>query len=178
MPTCRKCKLVFPNHMIIRGRERNLQRRRFCLKCSPFGRHNTRARPNEVCPRTPAIRKCACEACGRHYDYERRRGTSSWKGHSKTRCNSCVVNARRPGIKQKAVDYKGGKCQLCGYSKCLKSLTFHHRDSTKKSFGISCKGHMSWQRMRKELDKCVLLCANCHGEVHAGEAGLPKVEDG
>jgi len=68
-----------------------------------------------------------------------------------------------------AVEYKGGKCAICGYDRCLEALEFHHLDSEGKDFGISDKGYTrSWKKVKEELDKCVMLCANCHREVHAG----------
>jgi len=80
-----------------------------------------------------------------------------------------AVQKRRKKIRQMAIDYKGGRCQLCGYNKCPEALEFHHLDSLDKDFGISDKGYTrSWKRIKKELDKCILLCANCHREVHAG----------
>ena len=66
-----------------------------------------------------------------------------------------------------AIEYKGGKCIFCGYSKCVRSLQFHHCDRTKKDFNISAVSY-SWERMKIELDKCILVCANCHGEIHDG----------
>jgi len=67
-----------------------------------------------------------------------------------------------------AIEYKGGKCRLCGYNKCSEALEFHHIDSAVKDFGISNKGYTrGWKRVKTELDKCVMLCANCHREVHA-----------
>lgn len=71
--------------------------------------------------------------------------------------------------KQKAVDYKGGKCIKCGYSKCLKALHFHHLNAEEKKFQISeaiAQNLFSWDLIQEELDKCVLLCANCHAEEH------------
>ena len=74
-----------------------------------------------------------------------------------------------------AITYKGGKCQSCGYNKCLEALEFHHIDPKQKDFSISQYGHSrSWERVRKELDKCVILCANCHREIHA-TMQLPQV---
>ena len=68
-----------------------------------------------------------------------------------------------------ALDYKGGCCQLCGYKKCSEALEFHHLEVAGKDFGISDKGYTrSWKKIEEELDKCILLCANCHREVHAG----------
>jgi hypothetical protein len=80
-----------------------------------------------------------------------------------------AVRKRRKKVRQMAVDYKGGKCQLCAYSKCTEALEFHHVCSTGKDFSISGKGYTrSWKRIKEELDKCLLLCANCHREVHSG----------
>lgn len=73
----------------------------------------------------------------------------------------------RQRTKLKAIAYKGGACQVCGYSRSVRSLEFHHLDPAKKDFGIGgCS--LAWGRIEKELDKCVLLCSNCHGEVHDG----------
>ncbi len=65
-------------------------------------------------------------------------------------------------------EYKGAKCSLCGYDKCKSSLHFHHIDPSKKDFGISGNWGLSWKKMKIELDKCILVCANCHGEIHEG----------
>jgi hypothetical protein len=73
-----------------------------------------------------------------------------------------------------AIAYKGSKCQCCGYNKHVGALEFHHIDPSKKDFGISAKGYTrSWENVRKELDKCVLVCANCHREIHAGITDCP-----
>lgn len=68
-------------------------------------------------------------------------------------------------IKLKAIEYKGGKCRSCGYDKSASALTFHHRDPNNKDFSISGK-IWKWDRIRPELDKCDLLCSNCHHEEH------------
>jgi len=84
-----------------------------------------------------------------------------------------AVAKRRRKIKQMAIDYKGGKCQICGYEKYQGALDLHHLYD--KSFGISQKGHSrSWERVRQELDKCILVCANCHREIENGVTQLPK----
>lgn len=70
--------------------------------------------------------------------------------------------------KEKAVEYKGGACKLCGYKRCIASLDFHHRDPSTKKFGISQSKGRSWDKIKEELDKCDLLCANCHREVECG----------
>lgn len=72
-------------------------------------------------------------------------------------------------LKQKAVDYKGGCCVFCGYHEHMGVLDFHHLDPTTKEFSIGSKGYTrSWEKVRAELDKCILVCANCHREVELG----------
>ncbi len=80
-----------------------------------------------------------------------------------------AVAKRRKMIKDKAIVYLGGKCNFCGYDRCISALDFHHIDEKTKSFGLSQRGlTRSWERTRQELEKCVLVCANCHREIHAG----------
>jgi hypothetical protein len=80
------------------------------------------------------------------------------------------VHLWRKRTKEKCIEYKGGSCSICGYSKCADAMEFHHVDSSEKEFGIGGKGvSRSWDRIKVELDKCVLLCANCHREVHYNE---------
>lgn len=73
-------------------------------------------------------------------------------------------------LQAKAIEYGGGKCKICGYSKCFAALEFHHIDPTQKNFEPSKAYKKKWETLKKELDKCALLCANCHREVHAGLA--------
>ena len=84
---------------------------------------------------------------------------------------NAAVKKRRKKIKEMAVEYKGGKCICCGYNKCIGALEFHHLDPNGKDFNISAKGiTRAWSKVKEELDKCVLLCANCHRELHAQSA--------
>ncbi|PIS42998.1 MAG: hypothetical protein COT24_00465 [Candidatus Kerfeldbacteria bacterium CG08_land_8_20_14_0_20_40_16] len=85
-----------------------------------------------------------------------------------------AVSRRRKSVRKKAIQYKGGKCILCGYNKCKQALEFHHLKGG-KGFGISAKGYTrKWENIIRELDKCVLVCANCHRELHDGLTQLPK----
>ena len=101
-----------------------------------------------------------CSICNRIYLYEKS------KGHTKNKCNSCLINVRRFSLKEKCLAYKGGKCELCGYSKSKRALTFHHMNSTEKEFGIAGSHCRKWEDIKAELDKCQLLCMNCHMEEH------------
>jgi 5-methylcytosine-specific restriction endonuclease McrA len=64
------------------------------------------------------------------------------------------------------VDALGWCCQACGYSGYLNALQFHHIDPQKKELRLAYAYHRKWELVRSELDKCVLLCANCHAEEH------------
>ena len=88
---------------------------------------------------------------------------------SKTCCKKChndrLMSAWRNN-KVKAVDHKGGKCMRCGYNKYIGALEFHHRDPTTKECAWDAMCRWTWARIVEEINKCDLLCANCHREVH------------
>jgi hypothetical protein len=67
----------------------------------------------------------------------------------------------------------GGSCAVCGYDRCEWNLHFHHVDPTQKSFAMTMASGKGLAAYRAEASKCVLLCANCHGEVEAGIAPSP-----
>jgi len=85
---------------------------------------------------------------------------------------SAVMRAQKRK-KQKAVDAFGGECQICGYDKCIDALEFHHINKDDKeekpSYVIM---RWSWKRAKKELDKCILVCSNCHKEIHSVDSSL------
>ncbi len=82
----------------------------------------------------------------------------------RTVCHSCSVKVRRHRIKKAAVAYKGGCCNRCGFIGDIESYDFHHLED--KKFIISNPNVKSWIAIQKELDKCELLCANCHRLEH------------
>lgn len=86
------------------------------------------------------------------------------------RCNPCIVDAvtkRRKEIKRKLVQLFGVKCVKCGYDKSLAALSFHHKDPSIKEFTIAgCAAVVAWEKVLEEAQKCELLCANCHMELH------------
>ena len=87
-----------------------------------------------------------------------------------------AVAKRRRKIKILAIEYKGGKCQICGYFKFPGALDLHHLDPKTKKFALGDKGYTrSWKIIKLELDKCALLCANCHREVEGGITPLPMI---
>ena len=103
--------------------------------------------------------------------YNRRNG----KGNSVycKRCSNTQTVERQKRFKQKCIDYKDGKCVGCGYNKCNNALDFHHLSQDKKEFSIAHARLTSFnEKIKKELDKCILVCSNCHREIHAGVLDL------
>jgi len=130
---------------VIEGRLRHLYRRRFCLKCSPFGSHNTSKSP-------PGIHDP--DELREHR--RRRRNKKTYRYQKK----------RRKRIKAELIEVRGGRCEDCGYRASAAALEFHHRDPSTKEFGV---GNFTGSRARllAEVAKCDLLCANCHRRRHA-----------
>jgi 5-methylcytosine-specific restriction endonuclease McrA len=82
------------------------------------------------------------------------------------KCRSEAVQRRRIRVKDMLLDALGGKCRNCNYDKCSGALDFHHLIPSEKEFAISGKGWtISYARLLKEAEKCIILCANCHREV-------------
>lgn len=79
------------------------------------------------------------------------------------------VKNHRQRLKEKAIGYKGNKCVKCGYDKCSWSFDFHHLNPKEKDFNFSSYSTLSWNKIVKELDKCILVCSNCHREIHYEE---------
>lgn len=92
-------------------------------------------------------------------------------GYNRLHCKVCSrqrVYEFRRNCKKKLVELFGGKCEICGYNKCLRSLEFHHIDPTTKTFTISKYAVVSLNRLFEEIKKCILVCGNCHGEIEDG----------
>lgn len=85
------------------------------------------------------------------------------------RCSSEAVSKRRRSLKRKLVEEAGGRCALCGFDDHPAALQFHHLDPLTKSFALA-EGGLSRgiAQSRAEMQKCVLLCANCHAQVEVG----------
>ena len=91
------------------------------------------------------------------------------------RCRSAHVVRRRRRLKAALVAEAGGACAICGYDRYPGALQFHHLDPMTKAFGLATQGvARSMEKAREEARKCVLVCANCHAEVEAGLASIPR----
>jgi hypothetical protein len=94
------------------------------------------------------------------------------------RCKRCVgeaVTRRLQKVKRILVEEAGGCCAVCGYDRTVFNLHFHHVDRKTKSFPISVAMGRSLGAYRDEAKKCVLVCANCHGEIEAGITPCPPL---
>jgi len=97
------------------------------------------------------------------------------KGRKQSFCKKCFSKyciQRWINRKIEAIKYKGGCCIKCGYNKNYAVLQFHHRDSSTKDFEWIKLRLRKWSTVLKELDKCDLLCSNCHTEIHNPEAAF------
>jgi hypothetical protein len=87
------------------------------------------------------------------------------------------VKRWRKTAKQRIIDAMGGECCICGYNKCHSALALHHLNPAEKdfSFGKMRANPKNWDTIVKELRKCILLCHNCHHELHEGITTLPFI---
>ncbi|HEV7424330.1 MAG TPA: hypothetical protein VGO21_04030 [Candidatus Paceibacterota bacterium] len=93
------------------------------------------------------------------------------KHANRSRCGSCNTKIRRFRAKAAAIKYLGGKCVKCGWHGNQAAIQFHHADPHKKDFIIGSVANKSWDSIKKEMQKCILLCANCHMIEHSTKDG-------
>lgn len=144
-----ECGNKIPSTKTIDGKKRNLRNRTQCLTCLPFGQPRYRKKNKKE------LLNYNAEKQRRHY-YKKKKEL----GIDPVR----VVRERR---KQELVDLLGGQCQLCGYNKAIRNLVFHHLKD--KKFPLSSRGFQySMDKILPEVLKCIMVCHNCHGEIHDG----------
>ena len=158
---CKGCQQPFQTFVEIDGIKRCIGRRAYCLDCSPYGKYKMNSKPL-------IDGKRQCIRCLEYKELSQFALRGKVK-HYRSCCQLCESQRTLEYgrlLKQKAVNYLGGKCKKCGYNKSLRALTFHHRDPSQKEFSLAKRKCLNWDDTKKELDKCDLLCANCHAEVH------------
>ena len=87
-----------------------------------------------------------------------------------------AVKEWRRNTKLKLVACMGSKCQICSYNRCMNALEFHHLNPNEKEFGLGAvrANPKNWVSIVSEMQKCILLCSNCHKEIHAGLINIPE----
>jgi hypothetical protein len=114
--------------------------------------------------------------CRRHGLVEFHLCSQGSRGGYRWRCKRCAgeaVTRRLQKVKRTLVEEAGGCCAVCGYDRCIVNLHFHHVDPSTKSFALSVASGKSLAKLRAEATKCVLVCANCHGEIESGLVDSP-----
>jgi len=110
-----------------------------------------------------------CKLCNKKFkDYQKR---------GRTRCGSCNTKIRRFRAKAAAIEYLGSKCKKCGWQGNQAAIQFHHKDSKEKDFIIGNVANKSWDSIKKEMEKCILLCANCHAIEHSTKIGEKFIKE-
>ena len=116
--------------------------------------------------------KKICEICNKEYEtnsfsriycYECS-GESTRKDNNTRKHQKTIL---RRNMKLQAIKMLGGKCSICGYNKCIDALEFHHKDPKQKDFKIGAGNTISWKEYKSEVEKCILVCSNCHKEIHS-----------
>lgn len=106
--------------------------------------------------------KYTCRTCGIDGEHNFYKTT---KYQCKTCWNKRTAQSGKDQVKLLKEEF-GGKCSKCGYDKCMDALQFHHVDPTKKEFALGQGRGFNIDRIREELKKCIMVCSNCHIEMH------------
>jgi len=142
MKICRICQKEFKTKVEINGEKKNLQNRKYCLECSPYKQHNTK----------DLLKK---KLSAKEIKQKINKKCKKWQ------------NKARQKRKEELIKILGGECKRCGYNKCSGAFDFHHRDPSQKDFSIATHGLLrKWDKVLIEVQKCDLLCATCHRELH------------
>lgn len=169
MPKCQECAMEFPNRALIKGKIRVLASRKRCTTCSPWGAHNT----SKVGSQTKeGTRRCSLCRQVKSEDHFYLCGNGRTYAYCKT-CDRSRQSLQKRQLKKAAVAFMGGACVRCGYDRHACGLDFHHTDPSAKDFNLShYKGGLRKallpEIVKRELEKCELVCATCHREIHAG----------
>jgi hypothetical protein len=115
------------------------------------------------------VKPYLCKDCGET-------NPDNFYGDAKIHCKKCHAKATHQRLidtRNQAIEFLGGKCNCCGYDRWRGALQFHHKDPTTKD-PVLFKKRKNFENLKPELEKCILLCSNCHAEEHAKMAGWIK----
>ena len=165
----RQCKLC---GAVLDGR-----RRVFCSeKCADRFFYAQQAGKSPQNVKSPRPRLQNCEICGEHLTGKQGRFCSKF---CKNRFHQTYVKQQERGLTRKLelIQRLGGKCSVCGYNKNLAALQFHHLDEDLKEHELDMRSlsNRKLDAVLEEFEKCILLCANCHAELHYPHLELEKI---
>jgi len=165
MPQCKKCQKTFPNIIVVNGEKKIVHKRRYCLDCNPFG---SRIKTSLINKKDGLYKQCRkCELVKPVSAFHRLKQLGSYKSY----CKDCLKGSSTQWCrtrKQRIVNYLGNQCMDCRQVFPYYVYDCHHLDADKKSFQVSLE-KIKWESLVGELDKCVLLCSNCHRTRHFEE---------
>lgn len=172
---CQNCQSYFDAVAIIDGKRKELYARSYCLICAPYGHAGRKQLQKYKLIDGVEYKQCSkCNEFKSVIDCFYCTKSNDGKLYPGSHCKTCLtIRGKESGrtIKLEAVQYKGGKCHDCKQSYPLSVYDFHHREPEHKDFEIaSFQGFVKeryWPKLKIELDKCDLLCANCHRIRHA-----------
>lgn len=154
---CKQCGNEFNLYQNIDGINTNLYRRTICLNCKPYSSNR------RINAELKLDNKRQCSKCNEIKDLSH---------FYFTICKDCYNKSKKLDKERKREIIKSKlSCSNCGYNKCIAALDFHHLNPGEKEIGISqlIKKNCSIEKIEEELKKCIVLCANCHRELHYNE---------
>lgn len=174
--TCKDCNKIKPLSEFGQSKRYKSGYTNSCKQCITYYRNNPKGSHGESYSEIQSGENQTCEFCGKEYDisnFFRKRGS---RYYLLKRCRSCRSDNSKQKIKLQLIIEKGPFCYLCKYdgTKNPAAMDFHHISPETKDFDIGRASNL--EDARKEAEKCVLLCANCHRGLHAGVFCLDKTE--
>ena len=165
---CKKCGVEFPATVEIDGKKVGLHKRSLCLICSPYksSKNSDYYAWKSSQKQTHLCRDCKQELPISSFYLRKSVGRGDRPQSRCIDCEKIFSTHRSRGFKEWAIELKGGKCKRCGYCTCPDALQFHHRDPLQKDVNPGVLRNWNRDKALVELDKCDLLCANCHAEIH------------
>lgn len=161
---CKKCNAQIPRKVFVNGKEHLVSKRIYCTGCSPlFSKKQYLFRKEETLKKhsndqSNLAGNKVCPICNKVFKYTKN-----------DVCSTCRNFYSRHKCKIKCVEHLGGKCISCG-NQDIDVLTCHHRERKEKKFNLSANlNSISWEKIKQELNKCDLLCMNCHMKYHKNE---------
>jgi hypothetical protein len=167
--TCKNCGTAFSGSVTIDGVRRKLSKSRYCLTCSPWQGPGATKRQLTKYKTIDSVEHRLCSRCNQFKPLTKEFFTFRPSGRVDF-CKPCMADKVRIAAREDkllCIEYKGGKCEDCGGVFAPGVYDFHHLEPHTKEFAISRKMRRSWETLKAELDKCVLLCANCHRIHHS-----------